>query len=245
MSNGCKEEVITFRGWVSIYYHPNVWNEVYNTQIRLETVLGWLFVPHPKTAPLKMLNIGKYGTHTLRGAFSIFLSLRCQRNMYNTDFCRMYYFSSNKSPWWCTQSLSFSTSRTLRFMHLLSTPIIYWNTADLVFYRHWNNLPKRASSNFWNNKNSKGSRYKEYVVCCSSKLCVVVDSPVKIWPCTLSSNFMPFTTFWYHFDIKPEYYFDVDKSSKTLQFSRNEETCHFPILIETYRVHQHFVYEIS
>ena len=70
------------------------------------------------------------------------------------------------------------------------------------------------------------------------KLCVVVDSPVKIWPSTMFSKKYHLTIVCLaaHFGtiltICFKYYFDVDKSSIKLQPSRNEELCRFPIPIE-------------
>ena len=78
------------------------------------------------------------------------------------------------------------------------------------------------------------------------KLCLVVDSQVKIWCCTLSyknchltllclqHNFETILTIFAKF----KYFFDFDKLAITLQPSRNEEFCPFPILIEKYRVLQ-------
>ena len=52
---------------------------------------------------------------------------------------------------------------------ILNIPLIYWNTADLVFHWHWNYLPERASCDLENNKNSQGARHFKYMVCGSSK----------------------------------------------------------------------------
>ena len=54
------------------------------------------------------------------------------------------------------------------------------------------------------------------------------------------NNVMPFTRFGTILTIfaKSMYYFDFDKSTIALQPRRNEELCHFPILIERYRVPQ-------
>ena len=67
------------------------------------------------------------------------------------------------------------------------------------------------------------------------KLCLVVDSHVKILSCTLSNKnchltLMPSTQFWYHFEkfAKFKYYFDLDKLAITLQPSRKEEYVPFP-----------------
>ena len=78
------------------------------------------------------------------------------------------------------------------------------------------------------------------------KLCVIVDRKINNWSCTLSYKKCHLTLLCLprHFVItltifeKLKYYFDFDKSAITLQPSRNEELCHFPILIEKYRVLQ-------
>ena len=90
-----------------------------------------------------------------------------------------------------------------------------------------------------------------YVV--ARTICLVVDSQVTIWSCTMSYKNCHqtllclqqhlgtiLTTF-----VKLKYYFDFDQKAITLQPSRNEELCLFPILIENYRVLQHFWYEKS
>ena len=74
----------------------------------------------------------------------------------------------------------------------------------------------------------------------------VVDSQVKIWSCTLSdkNSHLTLLCFQHHFGTiltifaKLKYHFDFDKLAITLQPSRNEELCPFPILIEKYRVLQ-------
>ena len=76
------------------------------------------------------------------------------------------------------------------------------------------------------------------------KLCVVVDSKVKNWSCTLSYKhcYLLLLCLQHHFGIilnifeKFKYYFDFNQSAITLQSSRNEELCHFPILNEKYGV---------
>ena len=78
------------------------------------------------------------------------------------------------------------------------------------------------------------------------KLCFVIDSQVKIWSCTLSYKncHLIILCLQHHFGTiltifaKCKYYFDFDKLAMTLQPSRNEELCPFPILIEKYRVLQ-------
>ena len=76
--------------------------------------------------------------------------------------------------------------------------------------------------------------------------CLVVDSQVKIWSCTLSykNGHLTLVCLQHHFSTiltifaKYKDYFDFDKLSITLQPSRNEELCPFPILIENYCVLQ-------
>ena len=76
------------------------------------------------------------------------------------------------------------------------------------------------------------------------KLCLVVDSQVKIWSCTLSYKNCHLTLLCLQHDFgtiltifaKFKYYFDFNKLAITLQPSRNEELCPFPILIEKYPV---------
>ena len=78
------------------------------------------------------------------------------------------------------------------------------------------------------------------------KLFIVVDNQVKIWSCTLSYKKCHLTPLCLqnHFGTiltifaKFKYYFDFDELEITLEPSRNEELCPFPILIEKYRVHQ-------
>ena len=77
-------------------------------------------------------------------------------------------------------------------------------------------------------------------------LCLVVDSQVKVWSCTLSYKNCHLTLSCLQHDFntiltifaKLKYYFDFDKFAMTLQPSRNEELCPFPILIEKCRVCQ-------
>ena len=78
------------------------------------------------------------------------------------------------------------------------------------------------------------------------KLCLVVDSQVKIWACTLSNKNCHLTLLClqHHFGTiltifaKFKCYFDFDKLAITIKPSRNEELCPFPILGEKYRVFQ-------
>ena len=88
----------------------------------------------------------------------------------------------------------------------------------------------------------------------AQKLCVVEDSQVKIWICTLyykNSHLtclcLPhyfgtiLTIFW-----KFKYYFDFDKSTITLQPSRNEDLCLLNIVIEKVsRTSASLIWEIS
>ena len=72
------------------------------------------------------------------------------------------------------------------------------------------------------------------------KLCLVVDSHAKIWSFTLSYKNCHLTLLClqHHFGTiltifaKFRYCFDFDNLARTLQPSRNEELCPFPILIE-------------
>ena len=90
-----------------------------------------------------------------------------------------------------------------------------------------------------------------YVV--ARKLCLVVDSQVKIWSFTLSykncyltllclqHNFVTILTIFAKFKYK----IDLNKLAITLQPSKNEELCPFPILIEKHRVLQLLLCEKS
>ena len=112
--------------------------------------------------------------------------------------------------------------------------------SSLVLYWHWNYLPEKASCYFGNNKNSQGASFCEYMYVVARKLCVIVNSLVKIWSCTLSSKnyHLKFLRLSHYFGThltifsKSLYYCDFDKSGITLQPSRNAELCFFPILIE-------------
>ena len=76
------------------------------------------------------------------------------------------------------------------------------------------------------------------------QLCVVVNIQVKVWSCTLSYKNCHLTLLCHQHRLdtiltifaKFEYYFDFDTFAIPLQPSRNEELCHFAILIEKYRV---------
>ena len=78
------------------------------------------------------------------------------------------------------------------------------------------------------------------------KIVVVVQSQVKIWSWSMSYKHCHPTLLClpHHFGTiltlftKFKYYFDFGKSTITLQPPWNEELCHFPILIEKYRVFQ-------
>ena len=78
------------------------------------------------------------------------------------------------------------------------------------------------------------------------KLCLIVDSQVMIWSCTLSyknshQQFYAFNTILVRFltiFAKFKYELDFNNFAITLQPSRNKELCPFPILIEKYRVLQ-------
>ena len=78
------------------------------------------------------------------------------------------------------------------------------------------------------------------------KLCLVVDSQVKVWSWTLSYKNCHLTLLClqHHFGTiltifaKFKYYFDFDHLTITLQSSRNEDLYPFRILIEKYRVLQ-------
>ena len=78
------------------------------------------------------------------------------------------------------------------------------------------------------------------------KLCLVVDSQVKIWSCMLSYKNCHLTLLYlqHHFGTiltifaQFKYYFDFDKLAITLKPLRNEELCLDHILIEKYRVFQ-------
>ena len=80
----------------------------------------------------------------------------------------------------------------------------------------------------------------------AGKLCLVVDSQVKIWSCTVTYKncYLTLLCLQHHFGTnltifgKFKYYFDFDKLVITLQHSRNEELCPYPILIEKYRIFQ-------
>ena len=141
------------------------------------------------------------------------------------------------------------TGHKLCFWYVFSIPLIYWNTADLVLHWRWNFLPERASCDF---KIIRTHRVQDIVsiwYVASRKLCLVVDSQVKIWHCTLSYKNCHLTLLClqHHFGTtfciltifaKFNHYFDFDKLAITLQPSKNEELCPFPILIEKYRVPQ-------
>ena len=78
----------------------------------------------------------------------------------------------------------------------------------------------------------------------AQKLCLVEDSQVKIWSCTLSCKNCHLTLLCLRHQFgtiltiiaKFKYYFDFDILELTLQPSRKEELLPFPILIEKYRV---------
>ena len=78
------------------------------------------------------------------------------------------------------------------------------------------------------------------------KICLLVDSHVKIWSCTLSYKICHLTLLClqHHFGTiltifgKFKYYFDFDKLAIILQPSRNEELCPLSILIEIYPIFQ-------
>ena len=82
------------------------------------------------------------------------------------------------------------------------------------------------------------------------RLCLVVhiDSQVKTWSYTPSDKncHLPLLCLQHHFGTiltvfaKFKYYFDFDKLAITLQLSRHEKLCPFPILIEQYLVPQLF-----
>ena len=79
-------------------------------------------------------------------------------------------------------------------------------------------------------------------------LCLVVDSQVKIWSCTLSYKNYHLTHYClqHHFGTiltifaNFKNYFGFDKLAIALQSLRNEELCPVPILIEKYSILQFF-----
>ena len=80
----------------------------------------------------------------------------------------------------------------------------------------------------------------------AQKLCLIIDSQVKIWYCTLSYKNCHLTLLClqHHFGAiltifaKLKYYFDFDKLSINFNLHEMKKLCHFPILTEKYRVLQ-------
>ena len=117
-----------------------------------------------------------------------------------------------------------------------------------------NYLPESASRNLGNKKNShKVQDIVSIWYLAARKLCVVVDSQIKIWSCALSYKNCNLTL-WCHphnsgtiliIFTKLKYYFDFDKLAIILQPIRFEDLCHFPNLIEKYHVLQLIWFEKS
>ena len=174
---------------------------------------------------------------------SVFLSLRCQSKKYNTDLHRMFYISSNKSPWWCAQSFSCFHRPEVTFLvsFFFSKPLIY-SRSDFTLTSLL--LTEKASCSLEHNKNSQGANIVIIWYATARKHCVVVGSQVKISSCTLSYKTCNLTRVCLQHQFvtnltifaKLKYYFDINKLAITLQSTRNKELSHFPIFIRKYRV---------
>ena len=87
-----------------------------------------------------------YTTSTLiRGAFSIFCHFGIKARGTTLIFVEFITFHERNLPDVVHKVLTVFTGHTLHFGIFLSIPLIYWNTAVLVFYWHWNYLPESAS----------------------------------------------------------------------------------------------------
>ena len=159
----------------------------------------------------------------------------------------MYYISLNKSPWWCAQSFSCFHRPKVTFL------VCFWVYPSYTEIQQiWSYIDieitylKELLVAYKISRTHRVNAFVSIWYMAAPKLCLVVDSQVKIWSCTLSYKNCHLTLLClqHHFGTiltifaKFKYYFDFDKLEITLQPSRNEELSPFPILIEKYCVLQ-------
>ena len=180
------------------------------------------------------------------GAFSIFCPFAFKARSTTLIFVVCITFHQPSLLDDVHKTLNVVTGHKLCFCMFLSVPLIYWNTADLVLHWRCNYLPESntCDSNIIRTHGVEDIVRILYVA--ARKLCLVVDSHVKILSCTLSYKncHRTFLCIQRHFGTiltifaKFRYCFDFGNLPIAIQPSRNKELCPFSILIEKYPVLQ-------
>ena len=93
---------------------------------------------------------------TIRGAFNIFCPIAVKARSTTLIFVECITFHQSNL---LDDVHKVSPAISYVFGIFLSIPPMYWITADLVLFWHWNYLPERVSCIFGNNKNPQDARY--------------------------------------------------------------------------------------